>query len=833
MTSASANRHRPASGRPHPVSTYRVQLRKEFGFEKTQRIVSYLKDLGVSHLYCSPYLQATPGSAHGYDVVNHSVISEELGGETGFNALVQELHKHGLRAIADIVPNHVSVADPENLNPYWWDTLKNGRNAKYGDWFDVEWDHPQMKDKVLLPVLGGQLEDLIKGGEIKYEENGPDGVEGPIIRYYTHVFPVKKGTEHLKDDLTKLLDAQHYKLAFWRVTLDGTLNYRRFFDVTTLAGIRVEEQAIFDKSHKVFIKQLKDGLLDGLRVDHPDGLADPQQYVERLAKATDGSWVVIEKILEEGEELPSSWPCSGTSGYDSLIKITGLLVDQKAESKLTQLYQKFTGLTGDFASVVYNSKHLILDKSLVAEVERLMSLLVLVQQDFSSPKLDRAAVREALVEVLVAFDVYRAYIQPGKPAPADSLKHLNHAAAAAKKALKGKRDAEVDFIISAAKFEAATSAPAKEFVSRLQQTCGPVMAKGIEDTAFYRYFRLAALNEVGGDPGVFGKSVEEFHSWTADMQRSWSLSMTTLSTHDTKRAEDVRARLAVLSEIPDEWETAVTTWSARAEKLGLRKSDVLPDKNTEYLLWQTLVGAYPISADRLTAYMDKATREGKVHTTHTEHNEAFDTAVKSFVEGVLTDAELMQSVKEFVGRIATFGRLNALTQKAIQLTMPGIPDVYQGCELEDLSLVDPDNRRPVDFDERIALLKKIDADTKAPAVDASGAAKLFLVSRILRLRRDNPDWFVGENATYIPVPVSGAKAQSVIAFARSDRVVTVAPRFWVGMHTATAAKGTTVKIPAGVWENVLTKKSMHGGDVELESLISEFPVAVLVKKEQA
>ncbi|TPX55917.1 hypothetical protein PhCBS80983_g04929 [Powellomyces hirtus] len=834
MSSSTTPTHRPAPGRPYPVSTYRIQLRKEFGFENTQHILAYLKDLGVSHLYCSPYLQATPGSAHGYDVVNHSLINHELGGQDGFTALIRQLHHHGLRAIADIVPNHVSVADPEHLNPYWWDTLKHGRNSTYGNWFDVEWDHPLLKDKVLLPVLGVELDDLIKNNEIKYEDEGPaDGIQGPIIRYYTHVFPVKEGTESLKGDLKSLLDAQHYKLAFWRVTLDGTLNYRRFFDVTTLAGIRVEEQSIFDQSHKIFIQQLKDGSLDGLRVDHPDGLADPQQYVERLAKATDGSWVVIEKILEEGEELPASWPCAGTSGYDSLIKITGLLVDRNAEDALTEMYQKFTGLKGDFNSVVNTSKHLILQKSLVAEVERLMSLLVLIQKDDSkATSLDRASIKEALVEFLVAFDIYRAYIQPGKPVPKESLVHIERATDIAKKALKNRRDAEVEFVARAATFNAGSPSPAaREFVSRLQQTCGPVMAKGIEDTAFYRYFRLVALNEVGGDPGVFGKSIDEFHTSCVEMQRSWSLSMTTLSTHDTKRSEDVRARLAVLSEIPTEWEHAVRTWSARAEKLGLCQSAILPDKNTEYLLWQTLVGAYPISPERLTAYMDKATREGKVHTTHTDANPAFDTAVKRFAEGVLADSELMAEIKTFVGRIALFGRLNSLTQKAIQLTMPGIPDVYQGCELEDYSLVDPDNRRPVDFDARKALLKKLDAEgTTPPAVDDTGAAKLWLVSRVLRLRRDHPDWFVGDKASYTPLCATGAKADSVVAFSRSDKVITVAPRLWVALNEEGATRGTTVTLPPGKWTNILTKASLQGGgDVELAELIKDFPIAVLVK----
>ncbi|TPX72351.1 hypothetical protein SpCBS45565_g00435 [Spizellomyces sp. 'palustris'] len=827
INSSSTTTHRPGPGRPYPVSTYRVQFRKEFEFADAEGIVQYLKDLGVTHLYCSPYLQATPGSAHGYDVVNHSVINKELGGEKAFDNLIKKLHANNLRAIADIVPNHVSVADPENLNPYWWDTLKHGRDSRYASWFDIEWDHPQLKGKVLLPVLGGPVEEIISRGELKVEQEGGE----PVLRYWSHVFPIKPGTEALKDDIAKLVEAQSYKLAFWRVTLDGTLNYRRFFDVTTLAGIRVEDKTVFDQTHAIFIEQIRDGALDGLRVDHPDGLADPQEYVERLAESTGGSWIVIEKILEEGEELPASWPCAGTSGYDSLIRITGLLVDKKGESPLTDAYHKFTGLTKDFKTVVNESKHFILEKSLVAEVERLVSLLMIIQkEDKQAHDLKRDSIRVALVEFLAAFDVYRAYIQPGKPIPKESLVHLAYADETAKRAFKGLRDAEVEFIVRAAAYKSGTSAAAKEFVSRLQQTCGPVMAKGIEDTAFYRYFRLTALNEVGGDPGNFGKSPKEFHEACLSMQSNWPLSMTTLSTHDTKRSEDVRARLAVLSEIPQEWSERVQQWSSRAEALGLRKGSALPDKNTEYLFWQSLVGAFPISKDRLAAYMDKAIREGKVYTSHTDAVKEFDNAVKTFVESVLDNKDLLADVEKFVSRIEDYGRLNGLTQKAIQLTMPGIPDVYQGCEIEDYSLVDPDNRRPVDFANRRNILTKLDNENTPPKVDSTGSAKLYLVSRLLRLRREHPSWFVGEEATYEPSQINGPKVDNVIAFGRSGRVITVAPRLWVSIKEGGGWQGTTVRLPEGQWKDVFSGKAREGGEVQVESLVEGFPIAVLVRE---
>ncbi|KAJ3299932.1 hypothetical protein HK104_005844 [Borealophlyctis nickersoniae] len=827
------NPHRPASGKPFPVSTYRVQLRKEFGFEKTQGILDYLNSLGVTHLYCSPYLQASPGSAHGYDVVNHNVINKELGSEEAFNKLMSAVRHVGMGAIADIVPNHVSVADPENLNPYWWDVLKHGRKSAYASWFDVEWDHPQNNGKIMIPVLGSPLEEILSKGELKYEEKGPEGTEGPVLRYWSHVFPIAPGTEHLKSDIPALVAAQHYRPAFWRLTMTGELNYRRFFDVTTLAGIRVEDKDVFDKTHAIHFQQIRDGVLDGLRVDHPDGLANPKEYVERLAEATNGSWVVIEKILEEGEELPAEWPCAGTSGYDTLIRVTGLLVDPQGEGPLNKVYRDFAGKEGDFSTVVDESKRLIVEKSLYAELERLVSLLVIIQKgDPAAKSFQRDAIREALAAYLTAFDVYRAYVQPGEKPNRQALEHLDHAAQKAKASLEGRRDAEIDFIRRATVGEAGPRSPqADEFINRFQQTCGPVMAKGIEDTAFYRYFRLVALNEVGGDPGVFGKSVPAFHQAALEMQRNWPLTMTTLSTHDTKRSEDVRSRLAVLSEIPEEWATVVKRWSERASKIGLRRGETLPDRNTEYLFWQTIVGAWPIEESRLLAYMDKAIREGKVHTSHTDPNKEFDDSVASFVKGVYADTDLTSEIETFCARIAPYGRLNGLSQKLIQLTMPGVPDVYQGCEMEDYSLVDPDNRRAVDYDLRRRALAELDQQHHhaPPQVDATGRAKMFLVSRVLRLRRDRPDWFVGEKATYAPVDVKGPNADRVVAFERSGNVVVVAPRLQVKVKEGNGWEGTVVEVPNGTWVDVFSGRKVEGKAVRVENLVDAFPVALLVR----
>ncbi|KAI8998145.1 malto-oligosyltrehalose synthase [Gaertneriomyces semiglobifer] len=823
--------HRPDPARPVPVSTYRFQFRKEFTFNDAQPLIEYVKDLGVGAVYFSPYLRATPGSSHGYDVVNHSVINPELGGEDAFKALAEKVHDNDMLVIADIVPNHVSVADPENLNPYWWDLLKNGQQSKYRDWFDVEWGFPGTDGKVILPVLGGELHELLQKGEVRVDEEGGE----TVVRYWSHVFPVKPGTEGLKNDVAKLLEAQNYKLVFWRSVLTGTLNYRRFFDVTTLAGIRVEDQSVFDETHKVYKEQIAKGLLDGLRVDHPDGLANPGEYVERLYDASQGSWVVIEKILEEGEQLPKDWKCAGTSGYDALIRLVGVLVKKNSENQLTQVYGDFTGMKQNFKEVVRESKLFILRESLKAEVERLVSLLLLVRDnDWSGSKFEREDIKEALIEFLTAFDVYRAYIQPGKQVPMESQAHIDHAVKACKHTLPDKSGV-FDFIAHVATNATSSYPPTVEFLNRFQQTCGPVMAKGVEDTAFYRYNRLIALSEVGGDPGNFGKTSEEFHEACVHMQKEWPLTMTTLSTHDTKRSEDVRARLAVLSEIPDEWSKAVHNWSRVVrEKLG----NSAFDKNTEYFFWQTLVGAFPISEERLLAYLNKAVREAKVHLTHTDPNDDYINALTTFVKAALSDKDVMDSVKAFVASIKPYARRNMLTQKTLCLTMPGVPDVYQGNEIEDFSLVDPDNRRPVDYERRRNLLRKVKSEGVSKDFDSVDAdeAKMHLTSTLLHLRQKHFRSFIGEDSlsSYSPLEIRGRKKDHAIAYVRGGNVLVVVGRFWVDI-VADGWFDTSVELPEGTWRSVLRFKdapelTFSGGEVKLWNLLSQWGVGVFVKQ---
>ena len=804
------DRHVPAAGRPVPVSTYRVQLRPPaadhpgFGFADAAEVVPYLADLGVTHLYCSPYLQAAPGSAHGYDVVDHSRLNDELGGERAFQTMVAACREHGLGIVLDVVPNHMAVSEPESQNAQWWSLLREGRDSPYADWFDVDWESADNPGQVLVPVLGAPLGEVLDELELLEDR----------IRYYDHEVPIAPGTR-VEGDLLATLERQHYRLCSWRVAGEE-LDYRRFFDVTTLTGVRVEVPAVFDETHRIPVEQVRSGVLDGLRIDHPDGLADPGGYLDRLAEATGGSWVVVEKILEPGEQLPDDWATAGTTGYDVLNDVLGVFVDPAGEQPLTALWASMTGSDASYDKVVAGTKRLVLSEVLSAEVNRLTELgLRVCRQDPVLRDTTRRALRESLVEVLASFGVYRAYLPPAGPADEQARAHVEHAVAAARASLP-RRAGTIEVVGRLALAQGPGGPAAEEFVTRFQQTCGPVMAKGVEDTAFYRYLRLSALNEVGGDPGRFGLPVAAFHEANALRQSAWPTAMTTLSTHDTKRSEDVRARLVLLAQCPREWADAVTTWQALAHD---HRSPAGPDPVTEQLVWQTLVGAWPLSADRAVAYVEKATREAKARTSWTDPVPEFDEAVAGFVRGVLGDERLRSRIAAFVATLARSWRTTALAQKAVQLTVPGVADTYQGSELWDLSLVDPDNRRPVDYDARRRML----ALDGVPEVDDSGAAKLHVVSRLLRLRRDRSELFLA-GSSYTPLDAGGR----AVGFVRGGQVVTVAPTraLLVERH---GWGDDAVELPAGRWTDVLTGAERDGGSVRLADLLADFPVAVLLR----
>lgn len=784
------------AGSRHPVSTYRLQIRESFDLDAAADVVAYLADLGTDWAYLSPLLKAGDGSDHGYDVVDPSVIDPARGGPAGLERFARAARERGLGILIDIVPNHMGVADAAQ-NPWWWDLLANGRSSRYADAFDVDWEFGG--GKVRLPVLGQPLDDAIAAGELR--------VDGDELHYFDHRFPLAAGslseTEQGEIDggsvetWRTVLDRQHYELMHWRRE-SNELNYRRFFAVSTLAGIRVEDPAVFDESHAEVLRWVREGLADGLRVDHPDGLADPVGYLDRLARESGGAYVLVEKILEHGELLPQYWRTDGTTGYDALADIDRVLTDPdgragldeldaalRAESKLDQAQE--------WSDLIHDTKRSMADTILRSEVLRLDRML--------QPPFEGSA--DAIAELLTCFPVYRSYLP-------DGIAHLEHAAAEAKNR-RPEREAAIERITL------LLANPAEPIAVRFQQTSGMIMAKGVEDTAFYRYSRLGSLTEVGADPSVFALEVGGFHDAQALRLAGRPHAMTALSTHDTKRGEDVRSRIAVLSEMPTEW--AAFLRDVRA----VVSSGHGPFDN---LLWQAIVGAWPASRERLHAYAEKASREAGEATGWLEPDEEFERRMHAVIDAAFDDPHVAARLEAFVASIRSFGWSNSLSAKLIQLTAPGVPDVYQGSELWETSLVDPDNRRHVDFDERRELLRALDSGL-LPEVDATGAAKLLVTSRALRLRRDRGELF----STYQPMTVVGPAAAHVIAFDRGG-VVTVATRLPVALarRGVDPWAGTALLQPAGSATDALTGRTFAGREIALDSLLERYPVALLISE---
>jgi len=802
-----------------PVSTYRLQLQPGFGFAEAGATADYLADLGVTHAYLSPILQAAPGSRHGYDVVDHSRVSADLGGEEAFRAMVGRFRQHGLGVIVDVVPNHMAIPVPESLNRQLWSVLREGAESPCAHWFDVDW--AAQDGRLLLPILAGPAADCL--GDITVCAAG----EEPVLRYFDHVLPIRSGTAGLP--LADLLRAQHYRLADWRDAATQ-LNWRRFFDVTSLIAVRVEDPGVFAATHRVLLRLVAEGLIDGLRVDHPDGLADPRGYLDRLARETGNAWVVTEKILSGDEKLPADWACAGTTGYDTVGAVGGLFVDPVGAAPLTEEYQRFTGGPGEFAPVAEGAKREEASHPLAAEVSRLGRLLARAG-DPTLEGLEPGDVDAVLTELLAAFPVYRAYVVPGEPASPAAAAVVAQAAAGARQRLPGRLHAGLAAVCDLVLGRGAAGSGQDQLIVHFQQTCGPVMAKGVEDTAFYRWTRLIALNEVGGDPDRCGVTPAEFHAFAGYLARHWPATMTTLSTHDTKRGEDVRARLAVLAESAQAWRPQVERWHDRAVWLSGGRS---PEPHIEYLLWQTLVGAWPIDGARLAAYLRKAMREAKTMTSWTEPDTGYESLVLGFADTALRDGELTGWITAFVAGLAGDARVNSLGAKLVQLTMPGAADTYQGCELGAFSLVDPDNRRLVDFARRRQLLATLDAAPRAPGpagATAGGldADKLLVTSAALRLRREHPDWFARD---YRPLDAEGPAAGHAVSFLRGapagGAAVTVATRLPGGLRRRGGWADTVLPVPPGPWRDVLTGVTHAGPRPLLSSLTKRFPVALLV-----
>jgi (1->4)-alpha-D-glucan 1-alpha-D-glucosylmutase len=874
--------------------TYRLQLKQGFGFPEAAEIADYLDALGISHVYCSPYLQAAPGSTHGYDVLDHQNVNAELGGTLGHETFSATLGKNHLGQVLDIVPNHMSIA--HSANRWWWDVLENGPSSQYADYFDVDWEASEAKlhNLVSLPILGGHYGDLLESGEISIHRDGgsfevhyadrafplaprsldvilsaaADKVGSDLIAFaadvagdlplanladYTNASRRHRDKEILRrilerdfrdspegaeavdavladinaspDKLDELLSRQNFRLAHWR-TAKQDLGYRRFFDVNSLVGLRMENARVFRDTHALIFHWVRNGVLDGLRIDHPDGLRDPQQYFKRLATAAPNAWIVAEKILTPEESLPENWPVAGTTGYDFLNRVLGIFIDPEGEAPLTEFYAEFTGESTDYPALAHEKKHLVMRDLFASDMNRLTAQLADICESHRRYRdYTRRDVNSMLREVVACLPVYRTYIQAETGEVSDTdRKIVTESIEAAKEQRPDLEASLFDFFKSILLLETRGELES-ELVMRFQQSTGPVMAKGMEDTLFYCFNRFVALNEVGSEPSRFGLAPEEFHRSNQKMLAHEPHTMLATATHDTKRGEDMRARLAVLSEMPQRWAGIVREWSAANEK---HRTQFQPDRNTEYFYYQTLVGAWPVSVERMQQYMEKAMREAKQRTSWLAPDEDFEKALRRFIETTLNDADFLKKIEEVVAEIIEPGRITSLSQTLIKLTSPGVPDIYQGCELWDLSLVDPDNRRPVDYELRRQLLNELEGLSPEQILKRGDDAlpKLWVVRQTLSLRRKHHEWF--DAAAYRPLSATGKKAKHVIAFARGENAITVAPRLVLGLAGDWA--DTAIILPDGPWRDVLTGDSVRGGKTKLADLLKRFPVALLAKE---
>jgi (1->4)-alpha-D-glucan 1-alpha-D-glucosylmutase len=907
-----------------PTSTYRLQVHREFPLIAARDIVPYLDRLGISDVYTSPYFTAEPGSTHGYDISNHNEINPEVGGGEAHEAFTSEIAAHGLGHIVDFVPNHMGIGT--GVNPWWRDVLENGPSAAAAGFFDVDWSpvKPELRAKLLLPILGDQYGRVLERGELHlvfrdgalfvgyfeqelpiYPRDAPQvyrtavepltadlGADHPQLNEFLSIitslenigpytefdrtrvaernrekevargrlarlaaespevrqrieeavrrFNGEPGRGESFDSLHALLETQPYRLAYWRAALHE-INYRRFFDVNTLAGIRVEVPEVFETTHRLLGELLRTGKVTGVRIDHPDGLFDPARYFKDLqalaARSANGGespaganersvYVVAEKILSTGERLPACWAVDGTTGYNYLNDLNGIFVSSAKAKRMRRIYSRLTGFEDSFEEVLYASKRLIMSTAMASELSVLAHILDRIgESNRKSRDFTLDSMREVIAEVVACFPVYRTYVDERGWSPEDRA-IVERAIARARRrnpAMEAQlfhffrevllpRDLEPDPRPDERRdgYPPATAEEARErlrFAMKFQQYTGPVQAKGMEDTAFYRYNAVLSLNEVGGDPSRFGRSVAEFHDANEKRQTQWPYEMLATSTHDTKLGEDVRARLNVLSELPHEWAREAGKWMRITKNYRtVVDGDPAPDRNDEYRFYQVLIGAWPVdvSADitdapaefveRVQRYMLKSVRESKIHTSWLTPHEPYENALRHFVQHVLTGrggARLLAVLLPFQRRIAVVGMVNSLAQTVLKLGSPGVADFYQGAEMWDLSLVDPDNRRPVDFARRQSLLDEVDVLLKTDRRDRArclnawlrswedARVKLSIVASGLRLRRRTPSVFL--EGQYIPLQTDLAISAGAVAFARllgNEAVIFAAPRLW-------------------------------------------------------
>ena len=842
-----------------PSATYRVQVQPGFTFADTAAAVPYLAALGVSHLHLSPVLEAVPGSTHGYDVVDHTRVRAELGGEDGLRELSRTARGHGLGLILDIVPNHMAVPAPEYLNGPLWAVLRDGPSSPYAGWFDIDW--AAEGGKLLLPVLGEPPpEPSARGRPGGLSVVRDQAAGGRVLRYYDHRFPLRPGTEKLP--LPELLDAQWYRLAYWRAARTE-LNYRRFFTISDLIAVRVEHPEVFAATHATVLRLLRDGVADGLRVDHPDGLAEPADYLRRLAEATGGRWTVVEKILQRGEPLPADWECAGTTGYDALDRIDGLFTDPEGVAELAGFYREFTGIPDDrggrWPATARRAAHRVITHDLAAEVSRLRRTAERARAGIPGRRPYREeALTDAIRELLVRVPVYRPYVPAAGPATAADTALLERAADLARRECAPELSPVLDFVrdlalgraggadggtaqaeagagagadggagpgTRAGDGSAARGTDAADFVVRFAQVASALHAKAVEDTAFYRYVPLLSLCEVGRDPGEPATSPEEFHAYCARLARERPATGTVLSTHDTKRSADLRLRLAVLSEMPGAWREWLGQRPERGAALGIAPG---PDRHTEYTVFQTAVGMGFSHAERLLPAALKAVREAGLHTTWTEPDEAYEKAVAEFADAGPCGVQIYD-IGAFARSLHPYETANALGAALLHLTMPGVPDVYQGTEFPVHTLVDPDNRGPLNGPvagtRRFGTGATLRGLLEGAPPRNDDEAKLRLTAVALRLRRDQPRWY-GPGAGYEPLYADGPAAAHCVAFVRGAGALTAVTRLSRRLEDAGGWRGTALTLPPGRWEDRLGRNTFEGV-VPLAELFAHSPAALL------
>ncbi|WP_405456332.1 malto-oligosyltrehalose synthase [Streptomyces sp. NBC_00101] len=787
-----------------PTATYRLQLQPDFTFADAGEAVAYLASLGVSHLHLSPVLEAVPGSRHGYDVTDPGRVRAELGGEEGLRRLSATARAHGLGLIVDIVPNHMAASP--RYNRALWEVLREGPDTPYARWFDIDWEGGG--GKVLLPVLAGPVGDELE--RFAVAENGT------VLRYGEQEFPLRPGTGGLA--LPELLEAQHYRLGWWRLARTE-LNYRRFFTISDLIAVRVEHPEVFDATHGKILELVRDGVVEGLRIDHPDGLADPAGYLERLAAGTGSRWTVVEKILTDEETLPAGWAVAGTTGYDALHRIDGLFTDPTGTAELLGHYRTFANPESDrggsWAQTARRAARHVVGHDLAAETAWLTRLAVRICE--RDPALrDHApwALHTAVRELLVRLPVYRPYVRAGGAVPESAVAAVPDRAVRDAKAVFAvpEEAGAVDVVRELALGRLGDGPDQVSFCARFAQTASALHAKSVEDTAFYRYVPLISATEVGGRPGTPAVEPAAFHAFCTRLARDWPATGTVLTTHDTKRSADVRARIAVLSECPSWWATLVG-------ELTRATTVAAPDGQLAWQAWQSAFGCVDLPASEATGRLEpallKAVREAGLHTTWTEPDSSYERAVSDFVAAGPGSAAgpARDLLASFARSLAPQVRANVLGAALVHLTMPGVPDLYQGTEREYLALVDPDNRRPF----------------ARPEAGESGE-KAAVTAAALRLRAERPDVF-GESGTYVPLTPRGPAADHALAFCRSGEVVTAVTRLSLRLDEAGGWQDTVLPLPgSGPWHDVLAAEGeFGGGEVKVAELFAERPVALLRK----